>query len=173
MAVCTDMTDEQVSVTATVNAPVEVVFDVLADPSTHQAIDGTGWVREPLDREPLTEVGQIFRMAMYHDNHPEKDYEMANRVEVIDRPRAIAWQPGQGPDQRGNLLRSNELEFGGWIWRYDLESTGPGHTRVTLTYDWSGVPAHGRDIEFPPFEMAHLDNSLKNLAGLAERRIVG
>jgi hypothetical protein len=29
----------------TVNAPVDVVFDVLADPSTHEAIDGTGWVR--------------------------------------------------------------------------------------------------------------------------------
>lgn len=43
---------------------------------------------------------------------------------------------------------------------------------LTLTYDWSGVPAHMRDIEFPPFEAAHLDNSLKNLAGLAERRIV-
>ena len=172
MAVCTDMTDEQVSVTATVNAPVEVVFDVLADPSTHQAIDGTGWVREPLDREPLTEVGQIFRMAMYHDNHPEKDYEMANRVEVIDPPRAIAWLPGQGPEQRGYLLQNTELEFGGWIWRYDLQSAGPGQTLVTLTYDWSGVPPHMRDIQFPPFEVAHLDNSLKNLAGLAERRIV-
>jgi hypothetical protein len=27
-----------------------------------------------------------------------------------------------------------------------------------------------RNIEFPPFDVQHLDNSLKNLAGLAERR---
>jgi hypothetical protein len=155
--------------TATVNAPVEAVFDVLADPSTHPAIDGTGWVREPLDGERLTEVGQIFRMGMYHDNHPEKDYQMANRVEVIDPPRAIAWQPGQGPGERGYLLGGTEREFGGWIWRYDLESAGPGRTRVTLTYDWSGVPPQMRDIKFPPFEAQHLDNSLKNLAALAER----
>jgi hypothetical protein len=158
--------------TATVNAPVEAVFDVLADPSTHQTIDGTGWVRGPLDVERLTEVGQIFRMGMYHDNHPEKDYEMANRVEVIDPPRAIAWQPGQGPDERGYLLGGTEREFGGWIWRYDLESAGPGQTRVTLTYDWSGVPPHMRDIKFPPFEAQHLDNSLKNLAALAERLVL-
>jgi polyketide cyclase/dehydrase/lipid transport protein len=163
------VTDEQVTATATVNAPVEAVFDVLADPSTHQAIDGTGWVRGPVDSERLTEVGQIFRMAMYHDNHPEKDYEMANRVEVIDRPRAIAWQPGQGPDERGYLLGGTEREFGGWIWRYDLESAAPGQTRVTLTYDWSGVPPHMRNIGFPPFGEQHLDNSLKNLAALSEQ----
>ena len=164
-----DMTDERVNATATVNAPVEVVFDVLADPSTHPAIDGTGWVRDSLGGDRLTRTGQIFRMAMYHDNHPDKYYEMANRVEVFDRPRAIAWQPGQGPDERGNLFDSAQLEFGGWIWRYDLESVGAGQTQVTLTYDWSGVPPDKRGIPFPPFEMQHLDNSLKNLAGLAER----
>ena len=162
------MTEERVQAAATVNAPAEAVFDVLADPSTHRAIDGTGWVREPLDGERLIEVGQIFRVAMYHDNHPEKDYEMANRVEVIDPPRAIAWQPGQGPAERGYLMGGTEREFGGWIWRYDLEPAGPGRTRVTLTYDWSGVPPHMRNLEFPPFGPQHLDNSLKNLAGLTE-----
>ena len=30
---------------------------------------------------------------MYHDNHPDKDYKIANRVEVFDEPQAIAWQP--------------------------------------------------------------------------------
>jgi hypothetical protein len=157
--------------TTTVSAPVEAVFDVLADPSTHEAIDGTGWVREPLDGgKHLTETGQIFRMAMHHDNHPEKYYEMSNRVEVLDRPRAIAWQPGQGPDDRGNLMPGDQVEFGGWIWRYDLEPTGPGTTAVTLTYDWSGVADDQKGIQFPPFDPSHLDNSLKHLAELAEAR---
>jgi hypothetical protein len=167
------MSEEHVKATAIVRAPVEVVFDVLADPSTHEAIDGTGWVRESLDGERLTAVGQIFRMAMYHDGHPDKDnkYEMSNRVEVLDRPNAIAWQPGQGPDDRGNLVGQPELAFGGWIWRYDLKPAEPGRTEVTLTYDWSAVPADKRDvIGFPPFPIAHLDNSLKHLAELAEAR---
>ena len=43
------MTEKSMKATATVGAPVEVVFDVLADPSTHEAIDGTGWVRQSLD----------------------------------------------------------------------------------------------------------------------------
>jgi hypothetical protein len=151
-------------VTTVINAPATTVFDVLADPSTHAAIDGTGWVRQPLGVGSLTAEGQIFRMAMYHDNHPDKDYEMANRVEVFDPPRAIGWQPGQGPDDAN-------LEYGGWVWRYDLEPVGPTQTEVTLTYDWSRVPAFLREhIQFPPFDRQHLDNSLKHLAELAEAR---
>jgi hypothetical protein len=172
-SVSTGMTDEHINATTTVKAPVEVVFDVLVDPSTHQAIDGTGWVRESLDGKRLTETGQIFRMAMYHDNHPDKDYEMANRVEVFDPPRAIAWLPGQGPTERGNLMKSGstEIEFGGWVWRYDLEPAGADQTTVTLNYDWSGVPRDSREhIQFPPFDVSHLDNSLKHLAELAESR---
>jgi hypothetical protein len=148
--------------TATVNAPAEVVFDVLADPSTHAAIDGTGWVRESLDGKRLTEIGQVFRIAMYHPNHPNGSYEMANRVEVFDPPSAIAWQPGQGPDD-------DNLEFGGWFWRYDLKPVGQSQTEVTLTYDWSRVPPVIREhIGFPPFDAQHLENSLKHLAELAE-----
>ena len=100
-------------------------------------------------------------MAMYHENHPDKDYEMANRVEVLDRPRAIAWQPGQESPDDG------ELGFGGWTWRYDLEPGGPAQTTVTLTYDWSAVPPQIREfIQFPPFGQDHLDHSLQHLADL-------
>ena len=109
---------------------------------------------------------------MYHDNHPDKDYEMSNRVEVLDRPRAIAWQPGQAPDDRGNLIGSPELEFGGWIWRYDLEAAGQDQTdrHADLRLVGGAAPSE-RDIEFPPFPVAHLDNSLKHLAELAEARL--
>ena len=100
-------------------------------------------------------------MAMYHENHPDKDYKMANLVEVFDEPRAIAWKPGTESPETG------ELSFGGWIWRYDLEATGPSLTTVTLTYDWSAVPPPLREfIQFPPFEQAHLDNSLQHLSDL-------
>jgi len=158
------VTEETMSIATTINAPIQAVFDVLADPSTHEAIDGTGWVRESLDGKPLTETGQIFRMAMYHENHPDKHYEMANRVEVFDPPRAVAWLPGQGPDNAN-------LEFGGWIWRYDLKPVGAAETEVTLSYDWSKVPPFLREhIGFPPFDAQHLDNSLKHLAELAVAR---
>jgi len=155
------MTNDTLAASTTIAAPAEAVFSVLADPATHPAIDGTGWVAKALDTAPLTASGQIFRMAMYHANHPDGSYEMANRVATFDPPRAISWEPGQ--DVEGN----GELKFGGWIWRYGLVVSAPGRTEVTLTYDWSAVPPFLRQhITFPPFPVEHLHNSLAHLAEL-------
>ena len=148
--------------TITIDATPQAVFAVLADPTLHPQIDGTGWVRQALDGAKLTDAGQIFRMAMYHENHPDKDYRMANRVEVVEPPRTIAWQPGQESAETGHI------GFGGWTWRYDLEPTAASQTAVTLTYDWSAATAEVREfIEFPPFGKDHLEHSLEHLADLA------
>jgi uncharacterized protein YndB with AHSA1/START domain len=158
------MTNDQLIARTIVAAPAEAVFAVLADPASHPGIDGTGWLRESLDGQPLSQPGQLFRMAMYHDDHPDGDYEMANQVTVLDPPRAIAWKPGQaGPD--------GEVGYGGWTWRYDLTPSGADKTDVTLTYDWSAVPQEVREhIQFPPFDPTHLQNSLGHLAELATQR---
>src|SRR5258708_8998690 len=143
------MADGSVSATAVINAPAEAIFAVLADPAKHAAIDGTGWVRETLDSKPLSAAGQIFRMSMYHPNpnHPDGNYQMANRIQKFDPPSTISWEPGQ--DAGGGTLR-----FGGWTWRYDLRPAGPSNTPVTLSYGWSAVPHSVRDHiglrRFPP-----------------------
>ena len=46
------MADDTVCASTIINAPAEVIFAVLADPARHAAIDGTGWVRDPLDPQP-------------------------------------------------------------------------------------------------------------------------
>ena len=158
------MTEETVSATATISASAETVFAVLADPSRHAAIDGTGWVRDSLDDQRLTGSGQIFRVAMYHPNHPAGSYEMANQVLAFEPPRVISWKPGYVSPATG------KLEFGGWIWRYDLEANGPSRTTVTLTYDWSAVGPDVREhLQFPPFTPEHLGNSLSHLAAIVAR----
>jgi len=99
-------------------------------------------------------------MGMYHPNHPEGTYQMANRILIFDPPNAIAWEPGYDTGD-------GTLGFGGWVWRYDLTPTGPSATKVTLTYDWSAVSESVREhIGFPPFPADHLDNSLAHLAEL-------
>lgn len=154
------MADDSVSARTTINAAPEAVFAVLADPAKHAAIDGTGWVRETLDSKPLTAPGQIFRMSMYHPNHPDRNYQMANKVRVFDPPRTISWEPGYDTGD-------GTLSFGGWIWSYDLKPTAPSKTTVTLSYDWSAVPEPIRArIGFPPFGPDHLSNSLAHLSAL-------
>jgi hypothetical protein len=154
------MADDCVSASLVINAPAEAVFAVLADPAQHAAIDGTGWVCETVGGERLTDAGQIFRMSMYHPNHPNGKYETANRVEAFDPPRAISWKTGYDPGD-------GTLRFGGWFWRYDLAPAGPSSTTVTLTYDWSACSEATRErIGFPPFPPEHLGNSLAHLAGL-------
>ena len=101
-------------------------------------------------------------MAMYHPNpnHPDGNYQMANRVKVFDPPRAISWELGQDTGNGGP-------RFGDWIWRYDLTPTGPSKTKVTLSYGWSAVPDFFRQrIRFPAFPPDHLGNSLAHLAEL-------
>lgn len=157
------MADDRVAATTAINAPAEVIFAVLADPASHASIDGTGWVRESLDGQPLSAPGQIFRMSMYHPNHPDGNYQMANRVQEFDPPSTISWKPGYDAGD-------GTLGYGGWIWRYDLTPDGPSKTTVTLSYDWSAVPDPIREhIGFPPFPPEHLGNSLAHLAELVPR----
>jgi hypothetical protein len=98
-------------------------------------------------------------MAMYHDNHPDGTYQAAKKVVVFDH--TIAWETGHDPAANG------ELEFGGWVWRYDLTPMRQSETEVKLSYDWSAVPAFRREcIQLPPFDPDHLHHSLNHLAEL-------
>src|SRR4051812_41108116 len=78
--------------------------------------------------------GHVLQQPQLH----RQELRGGNRVEVFDPPHAIAWLPGQGPDDAN-------LEFGGWFWRYDLQPVGQSKTEVTLTYDWSAVPQDIRE----------------------------
>jgi uncharacterized protein YndB with AHSA1/START domain len=154
------LSEDALTASRVIEAPPEAVFAVLANPAHHATIDGTGWVRGCVDGGRLRAPGQVFRMAMYHPDHPDGDYEMANRVQVFDPPTSISWEPGYDAGD-------GTLAFGGWVWRYDLLRRAASSTIATLTYDWSAVLEEVRDrIGFPPFPREHLTSSLRNLAGL-------
>lgn len=155
------MDNESVSATRTIHSPADAVFAVLADPTRHAGIDGTGWVTEALDTGPIVNTGQIFQMAMYHPDHPDGGYETVNEIIALRAPCVISWRTGY-IDQR-----TGRLEFGGWWWRYHLTLVEAHRTDVTLTYDWSDVgPGPREHLNFPPFPADHLDNSLRHLSDM-------
>lgn len=131
---------------------------------TSPAIDAAAIVAD-LDPLPALVNGRHQVQADHPGNTREHDvagFELRRVYEVLDPPRAIGWLTGQ---EKGD----GELEFGGWLWRYDLAPLGSSETEVTLTYDWSAVPQYIRDrgIQFPLFGPEHLPNSLHHLASLA------
>ena len=162
-------------VSRTIAAPPSEVFALLTDPARHPETEPTDWVRASLEADPapLTEVGQVFGIEMFHENAGGR-YDMHNRVIAFEQDRTVAWEPGQyGPD--------GELGTGGWTWRYDLAPDGSGTgtgtesdaesgTRVTLTYDWSAVPPPMREeFGLPPFPPSFLEESLAELEGALAR----
>jgi hypothetical protein len=158
------MTEEHLTATHRIDASSATVFALLADPSSHAAIDGTGWVRGPLEEGTrITAAGEVFDMGMHHPRHPDGDYEIANRVVAFDPPTAIGWEPGF-------YLEDGQRDSGRWTWRFDLTEVD-GQTDVTLTYDWSNATAEARErFQFPPFGLEKLTESLDNLARLVGDR---
>jgi len=107
---------KSVSVERVIDAPPEKIFDVLADPSQHPVIDGSGMVKhargeEPARLEPGSKFGMSMRLGI--------PYAITNTVVEFDENRLIAWR-----------------HIGGHRWRYELDPAGAG-TRVRETYDWS------------------------------------
>ncbi len=114
-----------VSVEREVAAAPQQVFDVLADPSRHPQIDGSGSVKEPHPGSPARlSLGATFGMSMKRGF----SYSMINTVTEFDEPRRIAWSP-KPAGGRG-------ARFVGRIWRYELEPVDGG-TRVRETWDIS------------------------------------
>lgn len=131
------MTTEQHVRSRTIAAAPEQIFAVLTDPAQHPHTEPGDWVRASLepDPAPLTEVGQLFGIEMFHEAAGGR-YDIHNKVSTLEQERAIAWIPGQ--------LEDGHWGAGGWWWRYDLAPVDGG-TDVTMTYDWTDVPQQVRD----------------------------
>ena len=117
------MGDTVVSVERVIKAPAASIFAILADPSRHPEIDGSGAVKKPKDGAPNhLELGSTFVMSMKLG----VPYTMSNTVIEFEQDKRIAWQTVlAGPFGRA---------IGGRIWRYELNEA-PDGTTVKETWD--------------------------------------
>ena len=113
------------SVERIIPAGASAIFALIADPSRHHEIDGSGTVHDATNiTGPLT-LGSTFGMDMKAGLR----YSMVNTVVEFEQDRRIAWKPASSIPLLSKVL-------GGPIWRYVLEPVGTG-TRVTESWDLS------------------------------------
>jgi len=136
--------EQSVSASRLIDAPAHVIFSILADPSRHAEIDGSGTVRGTKDGTPKRlQLGSKFGMKM----KIFVPYDMRSTVVEYEENKLLAW-----------------AHFGKHRWRYELEEVDGG-TMVTETFDWSTalVP---KAIELAGYPKKHLPNMQKTLERL-------
>ncbi len=114
-----------VSVERLVAASPERIFQVLADPTQHPLIDGSGTVRAASRHAPQgLALGSTFTMSM----RIGLPYSMLNTVIEYEENRLIAWQ--------ARLVGRPGRFIGGRIWRFELCPVESA-TQVKETWDIS------------------------------------
>jgi uncharacterized protein YndB with AHSA1/START domain len=146
------MTNRLVSDSTTIAAPPHVVFAIVADPRQHPRIDGSGSVRAIITGPDRLAKGATFGVSMRLFGVP---YTISNRVVEFEEDRLIAWR-----------------HFGAHRWRYALEPTADGGTRVTETFDYSRYnpvwAAALRAVGFPERNRRGITGTLARLKQAAE-----
>ncbi len=107
-------------------APAETIFDLLADPSRHRDIDGSGTVQGAPEGSRRLGLGDRFGMSMKMGF----GYSMVSEIIEFEENRRIAWQSTSSVAPLG-------LVVGGRIWRYELEPRDGG-TLVRESWDITG-----------------------------------
>jgi len=149
------MSEEQrvVSASREIAAPAAVIFELIADPARQPEWDGNDNLAQAAAGQRVRGVGDVFAMTLTGDGAVRE-----NHVVEFEEGRRLAWLPAPvGQPTPGHL------------WRWELEPLGDGTTRVTHTYDWTGLADPNRLARARATTADKLVASLDRLAALAER----
>ena len=163
-----DMTKPQpaISISRDIAAPAHVLFNHLARPADHAAIDGSGMLRGTDDQRVLSGTGDVFEMKMFND--VLGDYVTENHVVEFEPDRRIVWEPVlkviDKPEHQSRVGDRSHLR-----WGWELSPLSGGGTRVTEFYDLSAAPEwlHEATNEGENWRTA-METSLLNLATLVD-----
>jgi len=140
------MGERRISVSRTIAAPAERIFDVLADPAMHARIDGSDTVLDSTEGQPRLRLGARFGMKM----RIAVPYNISNEVVEFEEGRRLAWR-----------------HFGHHIWRYELEPV-EGGTKVTESFDMTTAksPLMLRLLRAPQRNRESIRATLERLAAV-------
>ena len=102
-----------------IDAPVQQIFDLIADPRCHPLFDGSGTLQGHISGPERLHLGAKFAMAM----KIRVPYRITNTVVAFEEGRKISWC---------HLMK--------WTWTYELVDLCNGKTEVTETFDAHDIP---------------------------------
>ena len=139
--------DHHVSVSRVIEADAQTLFDIVADPTLHHVIDGSGSVKGVRGGSRKLALGDTFSASM----RIGVPYLITNKVVEYTEGRRIAW-----------------AHIGGWRWRDKFEPDGE-RTNVTETFDWSTskAGAYIRLMKWAPKNRASMERTLARLDAFA------
>ena len=156
---------DQIQVSKTVDASPEQLFDVLATPKRHQEFDGADMLRGVEgSSSQVSGTGDEFVMNM--ENDALGAYQMKNTVVAFEKDRKIGWAPSLHPID-GYTDKLGDVKATGHSYTWELEPAGSG-TKVTQTYDWSGVKDESFRGFFPMVSEDQLSDSIDKVANAAK-----
>jgi uncharacterized protein YndB with AHSA1/START domain len=127
------------------------IFELIADPAQQPLWDGNDNLARAAPGQRVHAVGDAFVMMT------TKGATRENHIVEFEEARRIAWLPSEPGEQPP-----------GHLWRWELEPLDDAHTRVTHTYDWSGLTDEERFERARWTTSERLHASLERLAALAE-----
>ena len=128
------------------------IFELIADPAAQPRWDGNDNLAAASAGQRVRRTGDVFEMTLTRGAVRE------NHVVEFVEGRRIAWLPAE-PDRQPP----------GHLWRWELEPVDEASTRVTHTYDWSGLTDENRFARARATTPDKLRASLDRLAALAEQ----
>lgn len=160
-----EVMSERVSATRRIAASAHEIFTIVADPSGHVRIDGSGMLEAAPDARPLTAVGDTFDIAM--DRTPLNDipglvkYSVRNTVTQIVPDRLIEWTIG--------AIDQPPL---GHVYGWQLDPVNDHETDVTNYCDWTNITAElrARRPDWPIVPVSMLEESVAKLQRLVTGR---
>jgi uncharacterized protein YndB with AHSA1/START domain len=144
-------TSRVVSASRDVAAGPDRIFALIADPAEQPRWDGNDNLAWAAAGQRVRRAGDVFTMTLTMGSVRE------NHVTEFEEGRRIAWMPAEPGQQRP-----------GHLWRWELAPAGPSRTRVTCTYDWTGLTDEKRFVVARATTAGRLRASLDRLAALAE-----
>jgi hypothetical protein len=134
-----------------INAPASTIFDLLANPSSHQLFDGSETIQNAVSGPERLFLGAQFSMAM----KIKIPYRIKNTVVAFEENKKISWC---------HMMK--------WTWTYELTDLGNGSTQVTESFDASSIPAYAARWLKMTGTVAHnpkwMAKSLVRLKGITE-----